>query len=259
MKRILILLLILFSTIKLSAQIQKDVLAAVSSKDFAAFEKYTETLTNSKKRINSYWEYRRELTKGYQEGIFYFEKSIPDKTNPDICTVNMYRLTLLTSGNDIIYYNICKAKRDMMNGNFSAPSASIYMYKNDTAFRKLKVNFQKIYGASLNEKELFNENIVYGQLCGYGGTPPEKKVEIDLIVQKRDRTSLMKWLQSTNTEAQIYAINGYFQLKELGLKITDEELKIIRYVMRKKGDIISCGGCMRSNEKISSAIRVFKF
>jgi len=247
MKKAILILITLILAINLSAQIQKDINNILLKKDINTFNKYTDSISKKDKRIKSHWEYLREL------------KPIPDKDNPCTSFTNMYRLTVLLTDNEIIYYNISEAKRDMENGNFAAPNPSIYKYKNDTAYTNLKTSFKKTYGANLNEKELFREDIVYGGACGIVGTPPKKKTEIDYIVKNRNRTDLFKWLQSTNTETQIYAINGYYQLKELGIKLTAQELRIIKIVMNKKGSILSCGGCMYSNEEISSAVKEFKF
>ena len=259
MKKVLLILITLVLAINLSAQIQKDINNILLKKDIIAFNNDIDTLSKKDKRISSHWEYLRELTKGYQEGVFYFERPIPDKDNPGSSFTNMYRLTLLLTDNEIIYYNISEAKRDIEKGNFALPSPSIYKYKNDTVFRKLKTAFKKTYGANLNEKELFNEDIVYGESCGLVGTPPKKKTEIDYIVKNRNRTDLLKWLQSTNTETQIYAIDGYYQLKELGIILTAQELRIIKIVMLKKGNMLSCGGCIYSTEEIRRIVKDFKF
>jgi hypothetical protein len=86
----------------------------------------------------------------------------------------------------------------------------------------------------LNEKELFIDTIYYGKKCGHNGivVPNEQKV-IDIWVNNVDTINLYKWLQSTNAEKQIYAVQRFKSLLIKGHSI-DDKIKPFSFKMFSK-------------------------
>lgn len=159
----------------------------------------------------------------------------------------------------IIHYEISEEKNMKINEAWVPYCETIEKFRNDTAFNKLKNVFKQTFLADLNEQDLFLDDIAYGQSCGFVGTHPKELLQIGEFVKNRDRNSLLKWLQSTNTEKQLYAVYGFSLLKKLKIKPNAQERKIIKAVLKKKGTVRFCYACVYSKREIRSAAKAFRF
>lgn len=105
---------------------------------------------------------------------------------------------------------------------------------------------------------MFVTDFVYGEHCGLAGVNPEGRQKIDKWVTNKNKPELLKWLKSTNTEKQLYAAEGLYELRKLGVRITDEELLILKFVTTKSGTVHVCSGCINSQDEISTVAMEFK-
>ncbi len=135
---------------------------------------------------------------------------------------------------------------------------TIDTYENDTLFKKLETTFFQSFGSQLKRKGLFIDSIVYGSRCGYVGIDPIEKMHLDHFVKRKDKTSLLKWLQSTNVETQLYAVEGFYKLKKAGYQIKESELQYIRNVLKKKGTVRTCTGCLYGKNEIQQIAKNFE-
>ncbi|MDI9862345.1 hypothetical protein [Flectobacillus roseus] len=126
-------------------------------------------------------------------------------------------------------------------------------------FTLLRQSFFKSFDGELNETELFIDDLVYGQACGFIGEDPKEKMIIDNLVATKNKEELFKWIKSTSFEKQIYAVDGLFQLKQSGTIYSAEELTIIKNVLNKKGTIFHCSGCVHSWTDVKRVTYKFKF
>ncbi|MBO9700998.1 MAG: hypothetical protein J7604_12365 [Sporocytophaga sp.] len=223
------------------------------------FQKYTETLSIKKEGVRSHWECLRDLTNEFKEGVFIFEISIPAKDNPAIRTVQTFKVKIIATHKQIVFYELSERKNKKVDYEWEAYDASIERYKNDDKFNSLRNAFKTLFKVDINENELFIINYVYGEHCGFAGINPQGRQQIDDLVARKDKHELLKWLKSTNTEKQIYAVDGLYQISRLGVKFTDDELKMIKFVKGKKGTINSCSGCFHTQQLISSVTKQFNF
>jgi hypothetical protein len=259
MNRQLITILIgLLWTSSLLGQVQNDVKKILETKDFVAFKKYSDNLSNREKRISSHWECLRDLTTDFQEGVFIFEKSVPDKDNPAVSSVYTFRVNIITTKTTIAYYELSEKKNKKVGDNWEPYYEPIDNFKDSKAFDNLKATFKDIFQSDLNENELFVIDFVYGSHCGFAGVNPKGRQQIDNWVAEKNKAELLKWLKSTNTEKQVYAVDGLLQLKKSGVKLTDEEVKIINFICSKNGTMYVCSGCIHSRQDISSVTKNFK-
>jgi len=237
-----------------------DVKKFLAQRDLNKIEKYLENPNDrtSGKKIHV-WEYLRELNADYEEGVCYFEIVVPDTENVAINIVYTYRITLIANKKNIIFYELSEKKYKEDTEDMIPYFETISKFRDDKAFGNLKILFTRTFLKELNEAELFNEDIVYGHHCGIAGIDPDEKLEIDRLVQKKNRKSLLNWLQSTNTEKQVYAVDGFYQLKTSGVKLTDKEINLINQILKKKGTIQVCYGCISTNEEISTVTKGFMF
>jgi hypothetical protein len=200
-----------------------------------------------------------DLTTENQEGVYYFIQSCADSTDLKKKKDYIFRVKILTYKNEIIYYELSKDIRKKLKDRWSENYILISEYKNDTAFRHLNVSFKLIYKVDLDEKELFNQDIIYGAACGRAGVDPQEKTKVSEFVENNDKESLIKWLQSPNSERQIYAISGLYYLNKKGTQLNSDELLMINFVKNKKGTIKVCFGCTHYTQTIQEATKQFTF
>jgi hypothetical protein len=260
MKYLIVLLLSLSSAISVSAQIEKEAAKILRHKDFTRFEKFTDSLNASKGNVRSHWEYKRELVKGYWEGVFYFERAVKDKANAAIHSIYGFRVNIIATDSTIIYFDLGEKKNKKVVNEWVPYYVSTDTFKNEALFTELSISFKNTFHAELNFSELFNLSIVYSDGgCGYAGTQREEKMQLDELVLKKDRAGLQKWLGSSNTETQLYAVAGFYQLKKNGETLTPEEMQMINAVLQKKGAVQTCSGCMYGLDEIKRISKDFKF
>jgi hypothetical protein len=242
------------------SQIEKVADKMLLTKDFIRFEKFADSLNKSKGNIRSHWEYKRELVQGYWEGVFYFEKYVKDKFNPAISSVYGFRVNLIATDSVIIYFDLGEKKNQKVDKEWVPYYESMDHFKNDSLFSVLNNSFIKTFRADLNFSELFNLSIVYSDGgCGYVGTLSKEKMQLDTLVMKKDLVSLRKWLGSSNTETQLYAVDGFHRLKKEGVLLTPMDLEMINAVLQKKGTVQTCSGCMYGLDEINRLAKDFKF
>jgi hypothetical protein len=251
-KQILTILIGFFWTSSILGQVQYDVKKVLETKDFLVFKKFADNLSDKKKGIYSHWVCLRDLTTDFKEGVFCFRKEIPDKDNPSISSVYFFRVTLIATKKSIVYYELSEEKNKKVGKDWAPYYALIGKFKDDKAFSNLKNSFKSIFQTNLNENELFVTDFVYGEHCGIVGENPIGRQQIEKWVVKKDKAQLLKWLKSANTEKQVYAIDGLYQLKKVGIMLTDEELEIIKFVINKNGTMYVCSGCLHYHEEINS-------
>jgi hypothetical protein len=258
MKKLLISLLLCCSTIYSFAQIEKQADEILRYKDFTRFEKFADSLNTLKGNVRSHWEYKRELVKGYWEGVLYFERSAENKANKGTYSVNSFRVNIIATDSTIIYFDLLEVKSKKVSNEWVPDYVSSDTYKNDNLFTDLNTAFKKTFRAELNFSELFNLTIVYSDGgCGYGGRLRKEKMQIDELVLNNDRLGLQKWLSSSNTETQLYAVDGFYHLQKNGALLTPVELEMINAVQQKKGTVQTCSGCSFGLDQISSVCKRF--
>lgn len=250
------LLVILFLFTKLYGQ-GKQVVAntqqALSSKDFATLQSKIDS------QPGAHWECLRDITKDFKEGVLLFGYTIKDKDNPAMGTDYNFRVNLITSKKIILYYELSEQKYNQKDDDWIPHYKTICNFKNDSLYTILKTSFKSIFSTDLDTTELFLTDIVFGNRCGMAGIAPKERQDIDNLVDKKDKKSILKWLKSANSEKQVYAIDGLYQLKLKGIKLTRKELEMIKFIKAKQGTINICSGCIHSRQEMRSMTNRFKF
>lgn len=258
-KHIAILLLVILWAGNVRGQIQDDVLRVLESRNFTAFKEFSDSLSNPEKRIRSYWELLRDLAPNFQEGIFVIEKSVPDETDPNVSSTFLFKVKMIVTKTQIVSYELSEQKYRKVADQWESYDDPIARFRDEPLFEDLKYSFMALFHAELNEKDLFSNELVYGEHCGFAGTYPEGRYQIIQFVKNGNKEELLKWLQSANSEKQVYAVDGLFQLYKQGMKPTEEELKMIAFVMHKSGNIRVCHGCMHTKDEIKTVLAKFNF
>ncbi len=231
----------------------------LDSGDFTLFRKYVDGLTKKEKHVSVDWVCLRDLTPEFQEAVLLVKESVPDLETPSYEYDYELRVSVVATKKKIVYYEIADKAYQKAGAGWNIYYNPFEKHKDDKGFEELKTSFQNTYKANLNESELFVTDFVYGDGCGIAGTPPAGKKEIDKWVREDNKLEMKKWLTATNTEKQIYAIDGLLQLKAKGILLSKEEIEIMKYVSQKGGNIHVCDGCIYSQDSIENRTSGFKF
>ncbi len=259
MKQLLVILLGLTVSVNLFGQIEKEIETILETKNFKSFEDFSNNLVNKNLRVSSHWHFLRDLTNDFREGVFIFNKSVPDKADTLKNIIYRYQINLISTTNQIIFYELME-KKFKNNADKQEPYfQSIKKYKDSLYFDSLNSSFKTTYGLALNETDLFITNLIYGDVCGILGVETYGRKIINDWVKKQDKPSLLNWLRCANTEKQLYAIGGILQLEEVGIILTFQEKSIINFILKKKGTVYSCSDCLYGSEEIHTFSKYFKF
>lgn len=261
---ILLILTIIGSiiTFKLFYQNNGDIKSVLSTKDNLKLENCIKKLIEEDK-INRCFYYFRELAPNYNESVFEYYQHIyknGKKTN----SLDFFQIKLITSENEIIFYEFNEQKNKKVKSSWSdfyewePYYVLIEKFKNDKEFENLKTSFKKNFLAELNEKELFLTNITFGNGCGAAAMYSKERMQLNELVAKKDKESILKWLQSTNTEKQMFAVEGFLKLMKSENKFSQKELDLFNNVTNKKGNVKVCRGCIYSTEEVSELIKEIK-
>lgn len=258
-KCVLSLLLVLFWTNTLFGQVQEDVKKVILTKDFVAFKELADNLLGSDKVITARWECLRELTPDFKEGIFTFTVDIPDKKNSAISSYTKFKINIIIEKSKILYYEFNKERERSLLYWKEDHYKLTDKFSNEAQLERLKKNFQDLFKSGLDRKQLFVINFPYGENCSIDGTAPEGREQVEKWIKAKDKTELLRWLRSTNTEKQVYAVEGLHRLSKSGISLTQHELNLIRVVINKEGTINVCSGCSHGQENIRSITSKFTF
>lgn len=246
--------MIFFATQNIFAQNQ--ITEILQKKDFISFKNYLESLSKEDKNIKTYWEILRDIAPEYKEGIAEIQFIYPDKNDESRALSKTFKAYIITFKRKSIYYYFVKENpRDIENKNYQ--KIDTYIDKNNTT--KLNNKFKSIFGDDFKVEDLFDTSLVYGKKCGGVGIDPIGKTQIDEWISNNNKNEILEWLKSANAEKQIYAIDGLFQLKQKGVQISEDEVKIIDYIKTKEGKISTCSGCIYSSKEIKEITKNFHF
>ena len=257
MKKLSFIFIVNFTATYSLGQIEEKANAILSKGNFAEFVKFADKFSKRTDSVTISMGNRRELVSGFQESWFYISKAYP--YNKAVSITCETRLKMLTKGNRVIYYFLESKSMKQFPRNVETSVDTVYHFRDSAEITELKNKFQQVYMASLNEDELFTDTIYYGQQCGHGRNAPltPQQIQIRDWVKRKDSTNLLKWLQSTITEKQVFAVQGFNSLAQMGIRINPEIKRLIEYVLKKKGTINTCGVCDANRTTIASIAQSF--
>ncbi|THU39297.1 hypothetical protein FAM09_12350 [Niastella caeni] len=256
MIRLISTLLVCHLALHSFGQIEEKTYAVLKRRDFNAFKQFAGRFTNEKDKLYFFESNTRDLVEGYQESIFYIKKSYPFDS---VVSASLdLRINIIANGNLIIQFYLESQEFINFPASYDTKDTS-YTFSDTARLAALKARFQKNFFAPLNEKELFVDSIFYGIKCGRYKQEriTVQQAQIRDWVKNRDTTNLFTWLQSTNTEKQVYAVQGFHSLTLMGVKISDKAKKLIEIILKKKGTINTCGSCTADSIKISVVVSEF--
>lgn len=260
-----LIVLFLFFAASSLAQLEQNVLKILSGKRMADFDTLVKKLRQTDGTAGGYCLYKRDVVNGFRESIYNLYKSVPDPKEPGTEFVTNYKVYVVDDHGEILYHQFTEEKYKSkfiwwkLKRIWVPYNEHLGVFRNDSLFDLMKSAFKQSFHADLNEQELFSTDYVYGFACGYSGEPPQGKEEIDSLVKTNDRVSLVRWLQSTVTEKQLYGVMGFHDLKQKDVPLDATELELIHNVLKKEGIVLSCSGCTGGPEMLSELTKEFDF
>lgn len=256
MKFYSIIFLLMFSEV-VRAQFENKILTLLDAKNVEDLLFFSDDNNLNGYSSEVQKEYYREITCSHSEGIFRVVQSIPDPDHINSFTVNTYRIDLITNGNTIIYYVYLKelyGQQDLKGQQLYDTLAS---FQSDTELVELNLAFREIFKTDINMNDFFQTNCSFGYRCGFIGSPVSELEYINSLVATNDKNAIRAWLTSPNTEKQVFAVYGFVALKNKGLIITEEEKKIIQFIIGKQGTMLVCSGCFFMSSEIAKVTESF--
>ncbi|MCF1716705.1 hypothetical protein L0U88_18835 [Flavihumibacter sp. RY-1] len=227
-------------------------------RDFQLFINYAKENISENNRIQIEQEYAREIVEGYQEALFKITQTYG--TIGNIVYSTNSKLKIITKNNRIIFFNLEGKEIRNFPENKETTNDTTYQFSDQIKMNDLKKKFKEDYKAALVEEELFIDTIAVGIKCGhYPGETTKEQTQILKWVQAKDSISLFQWLQSVNSEKQVYAVKGLYYLSLKGITISEEKKRIVEKIRRKKGTIYTCIPCDASKSPIQEVLKPFMF
>lgn len=258
MRILIILLLMPFFALAQTRvlKVKPAFIKAANTNNFSRVENFIDSLNNAKRNIgNAYFMLKREVVSGYDEVIIELKESY-EKPDIDGASGEAFRFYFIVKGKQILFSSVGQG-----GDYWNSKKAPAILYKSDSLYSTFKGAFLSDFNSPLDTSDLFNSNHsnAYGKHCGYAGVNPYWRTVTDSLVENNDRAGLMLLLQSTVTEKQLYGVDGFQSLKDKGVILTEPELRIIKNVLRKKGEVLTCSGCIYMDDKIEKISKKFNF
>ncbi len=256
--KILITILLISTSVLTNGQIEKDINDILLKRDFNQFLEFASDYYNEKEGLQISKGNIREIATAYQEAMFTIIKSY--KINKGVSITCNVKLSILTKNNRIIYFNLETKEIKDFPKNYNVTTDTTYHFADAAGMSGLKNRFETEYKTSLSVEDLFIDTIAVGTACGMApAVTTSQYAQILNWVQAKDTASIFTWLQSVNTEKQVYAVKGLHHLKSIGLQIGEEKRSMARMVIRKKGTIFTCILCDKKKTLISEELENQEF
>jgi hypothetical protein len=260
MKKILVIFFLLLSASFVKAHpILKGLEKSFESQKYADLQTYLDGLQDQS-TVEIEYQYStaiyREVVTGYFESKYEIEQRTLNEGSDRSWSVDRFFISVIHKGNAIIIYRIYEnfQTKNLVDEWIQTPKL-IKELKDSAQIKYFENAFVNMYGAPLNFDDLFVDDIVYGSNCGFGGGDPKYRQELNLIIQKKDKKTLLKWLTSATAEVQLYAIDGILELSTKGLRFKADTYDLIKIISQKEGDVYTCSGCIHWNRPIQETAK----
>jgi hypothetical protein len=231
----------------------------LKSKSLRVFDSYFDSLLIGNYYSVDDYKFKRELVNNYYESIYYCSREIKTDTNYFNAIMSVIRVNIVFKDDSIILYKVTEDRGTLnKKGNWQYKTPNTFSFYDKVMLHRLNKEYTVAFNTNINSKEFFSP-ITYGDGCGFDGEKTKERKQINKFVKERNKQKLLLWLKSTILEKQVYALDGLYQLKQLGITFSSVELSYINNVMRKRGQLKTCDGCDFADSDIQTIIKNFKF
>ena len=228
----------------------------LTDRDFRSFKPYIDAGYSNppKSNVSARWKILRDILPGYKEGVVEIEENLPANDGTGGNRIYNYSINLLIHGKEIFYYTLKLRKYNKIDEDTWEPYYSqLDSFNTSKKYADFENSFREAYKANLIQADLF-QIVVFGDGCGISVTPPKHQQILDTYLQNKDAKSILVWLQSANTEKQLYALKGLKFLTISGYRPTLEQVRLIQLISQKEGTVNVCSGCIFYSDTIKNVI-----
>jgi hypothetical protein len=235
-------------------QIENKLVAVLETHDLSKLKSFVSKYQQETVLTRINVDLSREIVPEFMESVF--KVTLYEAWHEGFPVSNEERLNLITKNNLIVYYYYEKKTLTGYPKVVKVNTDTIYRYSDSVNLNRMCQSFEKIFNNKLNQAELFIDTIYWGAKCGHMGQYiPVQHTQIAAWVSKKDTASLTNWLRATNTETQIYALQGFKALLKKGFHLNKETLNQLVFIANKKGTINTCGSCSSDLTQIRSVVK----
>lgn len=256
MKKILLILILISSSIYISAQnIYENTKMYLSSLNYKIVSDGIKGL-DLKKRTDSFnistWEESMDIVADYAIVTININKELAENHKRD----SSLKIELLKKGNNIIFYELFGPCPDLYALSRNCDTNNTLVYNNEEALQQFGQAYKNIYGIFITPDDLFKYEGEYGIHCGYAGISPKLRMELWETYDSKDTAAIISWLQYPIIEKQIYAIEAIYSLNKFhDIEFDKRVWGMIEAVKQRRGRVSICQGCVfGQSEEISKLI-----
>ncbi|RTQ49777.1 hypothetical protein EJV47_13290 [Hymenobacter gummosus] len=237
-----------------------DASRVLTQRRLSSFQQFHANLSRQHPQAQTTEGSGRDVVRGFREYVFGFRVTVPTADHPESGVLYPYRVTLITEGDKIIYYVLAAQRNKRVADGWQPYHEPVKQYQDEAAFARLTSAYRGTFGVAPDLAALFDRTATYGAGCSLSGSGPRERRTVRELVARRDTATLLRdWLRSATAEKQVYGVEGFYQLRQQGLRLTPGQLRLILFIKRKRGRINTCSGCSYGSDEMSTATRAFAF
>lgn len=135
----ILIIIFLFSATYSFGQIEKKANRLLLKRDFSAFIKFTDSYKTVKDNITISSGIKRDLIEGFQESIFYINKSY--MLNDGVTITCNSQIKIITQDNLVIYFHLESKEVKGFPETFDTTSDTTYNFRDNQMMNTLKLKF----------------------------------------------------------------------------------------------------------------------
>ncbi len=119
----------------------------------------------------------------------------------------------------------------------------LFEYIDAAMMEKLSSGYKAIFGRPAAPRDFFKERVNHCTVlegCLYNTYAKEYDTLLK-VVKRKDIAKLETWLSSPAISWQLWAVRGFFMIKQNGFKLTPDQLRRLRQVKTRTGYVSDCG------------------
>lgn len=252
--RVICFLLLLGVSSPAFSQHTKEVLRLVKEGNFRALEAYIKI--NATRLHTMEWVIKRTVVDSFQEAVLRVSEMLPAPAGAIASPISNLEVKMLSGTNRLVYYSYSGSTTEYLGKDkFSITNELADNFMNKPVYWQFQQSFRQVYAADVKWTDLFLTDIEFGDNCGFAGMSPGQMVRLQSVLAQKEADSIRSWLQSANTETQLYAIVGLRIMQLYGYRLTAAEKRMVASVRTKKGKVNTCSGCMVSEESPGEVVK----
>ncbi len=167
-----------------------------------------------------------------------------------------FLINIICLKDQIVEFKVTNYFHIKLNKNWQERTVQLDIRDNQNIqlVQELRTQYSSEYNKLYSGIPILGSNVVYGSHCGIGGTQPSYRKSQETLIAMRDLKNLKRWLKSEIVEIQLYGIDGLLTLRDEGMTLDKQTIRLIHTIGTKEGMATTCSGCSYSNRSIKELV-----